>query len=179
MTKSEGVGRSRAARPDGPAASPTLLYLMKQVELAVRAELDELARPLGLTALQYTALTVLERHPDISAAHLARHSFVTGQSMADMVTSLQNRGLLERHRDPADRRRLVIALTPAGRQLLDCLRPQVAALQDRMLSLHSEAQAAELRLSLELCRQALRGGKVAGDPSDPPRPGATRPAEAT
>ncbi len=71
-----------------------------------------------MTALQYTALTVLERHPDLTAAHLARHSFVTGQSMADMVTALLNRGLIERHRDPADRRRLVIALTRAGERLL-------------------------------------------------------------
>ncbi|WP_347343623.1 MarR family winged helix-turn-helix transcriptional regulator [Jatrophihabitans telluris] len=129
---------------------------MKQVELAVRAELDDLARPEGLTALQYTALTVLERHPDLTAAHLARHSFVTGQSMADVVTALLNRGLIGRHRDPADRRRLVIALTPAGHRLLARMQPQVAALQDRMLSLLTGEQASELRHSLELCRTALR-----------------------
>ncbi|SFC68833.1 DNA-binding transcriptional regulator, MarR family [Nocardioides terrae] len=146
----EATGRQQAAAP------PTLLYLMKQVELAVRAELDELARPVGLTALQYTALTVLERHPDLTSAHLARHSFVTAQSMADMVTNLIGRKLIERHRDPADRRRLVIALTPEGQGLLDHLRPQVAALEHQMLSLMSDAQAGELRRSVELCRQALR-----------------------
>jgi DNA-binding MarR family transcriptional regulator len=138
------------------AAPPTLLYLMKQVELAVRAELDELARPVGLTALQYTALTVLERHPDLTAAHLARYSFVKSQSMADMVTVLLDRGLIERHRDPSDRRRLVIALTPAGQQLLDELRPQVAAVERRMLSPLSPAEAESLRTAIELCRQALR-----------------------
>lgn len=145
------------------AAPPTLLYLMKQVELAVRAELDDLTRPVGLTALQYTALTVLERHPDLTAAHLARHSFVTSQSMADMVTALLDRGLIERHRDPADRRRLVIALTPAGQQLLDDLRPQVAALEAQVLSLLSTSEAASLRRELELCRQALQ--KPTGRPA--------------
>jgi DNA-binding MarR family transcriptional regulator len=149
--------RSNTPLADDRADAPsTLLYLMKQVELAVRAGLDDLARPEGLTALQYTALTVLERHPDLTAARLARHSFVTGQSMADMVTTLLNRGLIERHRDPADRRRLVIALTPAGHLLLRRMRPQVAALQDRMLSPLSSEQTSELRHSLELCRQALR-----------------------
>ena len=138
------------------AAPPTLLYLMKQVELAVRAELDDLTRPVGLTALQYTALTVLERHPDLTAAHLARHSFVTSQSMADMVTALLDRGLIERHRDPADRRRLVIALTPAGEQLLAELRPRVAALEKRMLSPLSSGEAESLRAAIELCRQALQ-----------------------
>ncbi|HZZ96714.1 MAG TPA: MarR family transcriptional regulator [Jatrophihabitantaceae bacterium] len=157
MTITPGRARSNAP-PAADYADPpsTLLYLMKQVELAVRAELDDLAHPEGLTALQYTALTVLERHPDLTAAHLARHSFVTGQSMADMVTALLNRGLIERHRDPADRRRLVIALTRAGVRLLRRMRPKVAALEKRMLSPLSTKQASELRHSLELCRQALR-----------------------
>ena len=39
---------------------PMLLYLVKQVELAVRSHLDNLLRPAGLTALQYTA----GRRPD-------------------------------------------------------------------------------------------------------------------
>ena len=66
---------------------PTLLYLMKQLELAVRARLDDLVRADGLTALQYTALTVLERHPDLTSAQLARRSFVTAQTMAEMVAT--------------------------------------------------------------------------------------------
>ncbi|ADJ46849.1 MarR family transcriptional regulator [Amycolatopsis mediterranei S699] len=147
------------------ATPSTLLYLVKQVELSVRAGLDALVRPADITTLQYTALTVLERHPDLTAARLARHSFVTDQSMADMVTTLLNRGLIERHRDPADRRRLVIALTPAGQRLLDRLRPEVAALQDRMLSLLSDGQAGELQRSLELCRRALLEHGVESDPA--------------
>ena len=161
MTVRAGRARTTAAPADDHADPPsTLLYLMKQVELAVRAGIDDLARPEGLTALQYTALTVLERHPDLTGAHLARHSFVTGQSMSDMVTVLLDRGLIERHRDPADRRRLVIALTPAGRRLLRRMRPKVAALQDRMLALLSDEQASQLRHLLELCRLALRDPAV-------------------
>ncbi|HEY5181984.1 MAG TPA: MarR family winged helix-turn-helix transcriptional regulator [Dermatophilaceae bacterium] len=157
MTSTPDTARTDAQSADDQSTTPsTLLYLMKQVELAIRAGLDDLARPAGLTALQYTALTVLERHPDLTTARLARHSFVTGQSMSDMVTTLLDRGLIERHRDPTDHRRLVIALTPAGHRLLRRMRPRVAALQDRMLALLSNEQTSELRHSLELCRQALR-----------------------
>lgn len=134
---------------------PTLLYLIKQVELASRAGLDELTRPAGLTALQYTALTVLERHPDLTAARLARNSFVTAQSMADMVTALLDRGLIDRHRDPRDRRRLVLSLTDDGRRLLDRLRPGVTALETRMLAQLPATAPAELRRLLEACRQGL------------------------
>jgi DNA-binding MarR family transcriptional regulator len=148
---------TKARKPANPPAPPTLLYVIKQVELAVRARLEELARPAGLTALQYTAMTVLERHPDLTSAHLARHSFVRTQSMSDLVTALLERGLIERHRDPADRRRLVIALTDAGRLLLDQLRPVVVALEDEMLAPLSESQARALRRAMLSCREALLG----------------------
>lgn len=134
---------------------PTLLYLMKQVELAVRSRLDDLVRPVGLTAVQYTTLTVLERHCDLSSAELARYSFVTAQSTADMVTALQASGLVERHRDAADRRRLVLALTPAGRRVLRRYRPKVAALESAMLAGLSTGEVTELRRCLLLCRSAL------------------------
>jgi DNA-binding MarR family transcriptional regulator len=128
---------------------------MKQVELAVRARLDDLVRPAGLTALQYTALTVLERQPDLTSARLARSSFVTAQSMADMVTTLRSRGLIDRHRDPRDRRRLVLSLTDAGRELLDGYRQAVAELEAEMLSGLTAAEATALREALLSCREAL------------------------
>lgn len=141
----------RTAQPE-----TTLLYLVKQVELAVRSRLDDVLRPGGLTALQYTALTVLQRHPaSLTSAQLARNSFVTAQTMADMVSALLARGLIERHRDPADRRRLVLALTPGGEALLGRFRGPVAALEARMLSDLTAAQATELRASLLSCRAAL------------------------
>jgi DNA-binding MarR family transcriptional regulator len=141
---------------DEGAAPPTLLYLMKQVELAVRARLDELVRPAGLTALQYTALTVLERHPDLTSAHLARNSFVTAQSMADMVTSLRAQGLIDRHQDPGDRRRLVLSLTEDGKTLLDRYRQAVVDLEAEMLRDLSADQASDLRSSMLSCREALK-----------------------
>jgi DNA-binding MarR family transcriptional regulator len=146
-----------AAAPAG--SEPMLLYLVKQVELAVRSRLDDLLRPIGLTALQYTALTVLERHPDLSSAQLARNSFVTAQSMADMITTLEGRGLIERHRDRADRRRLVVALTADGRELLDSYRDQVNALEARMLAGLTKAEVSSLRRSLHACRANLASGR--------------------
>ena len=136
-------------------SEPTLLYVMKQVELAVRSRLDDMFRPLGLTALQYTALTVLERRPDLTSAQLARNSFVTAQSMADMIVALESRGLIERHRDQADRRRLVLALTADGKALLRLHRGKVSALEREMLTGLSPELAAELRNSLLVCRANL------------------------
>ena len=135
-----------------------LIYVMKQVELATRARLDEIVRPTGLTALQYTALTVLERHTDMSSAQLARHSFVTAQSMADMITTLEGRRLIERHRDRADRRRLVVSLSPEGRVLLDRYRDEVAALEETMVKGLSGSQVKALRAALNSCYSNVSGG---------------------
>jgi DNA-binding MarR family transcriptional regulator len=155
-TTDEGPAAARA--PEAPAGSePMLLYLVKQVELAVRSHLDDLLRPAGLTALQYTALTVLERHPDLSSAQLARNSFVTAQSMADMITTLEGRGLIERHRDRTDRRRLAVALTIDGRELLDRYRDQVNALEEQMLGGLTKAQISSLRRNLHACHANLAG----------------------
>jgi DNA-binding MarR family transcriptional regulator len=134
-----------------------LMYLVKQLELAVRSRLDDIIRPSRLTALQYTALTVLERHADMSAAQLARNSFITSQSVADMITALEARGLIERHQDSLDRRRRVVALTGAGRQLLDQYRDEVAEMEDQMMAGFTPAQVTAFRRALHACHVNVSG----------------------
>ncbi|BCJ40734.1 MarR family transcriptional regulator [Actinoplanes ianthinogenes] len=134
---------------------PSLLYLVKQLELAVRARLDELVRGHGITALQYTALTVLERHDGLSAAQLARDSFVTAQSMADMVRALETRSLIRRERNPANRRELLLHLTDEGRALLTAVADPVRELESRMTTKLTEAQSAEFRQTLITAWQSL------------------------
>ena len=141
-------------RGDAPAA-PSVLYAVKQVELAVRGHLDALVQPTGITALQYTALTVLRERDGQVAAELARLSFVTPQSMADMVRALERRGLIARTRDPRDKKRLMINLTPAGWDLLEAHDEAVAELEERMLAGLSKADRDQLRRSLNRARLAL------------------------
>ncbi|MER5209860.1 MarR family transcriptional regulator [Streptomyces sp. NPDC002838] len=136
-------------------APPSLLYMVKQVELVVRSHLDELVKPSGITALQYTALTVLERHDGLSAAQLARDSFVTAQSIADLVRSLESRGLVRRERNPRNRRELLILLTDAGRELLAEHEGPVRELEERMLRDLSAHQAQQFRQALTKAWQAL------------------------
>lgn len=138
-----------------PTAGPGLLYLVKQLELAVRARLDEVLRPVALTPLQYTALTVLERRSGLTTAELARNSFVTDQAMADMVIALEKRGFLARDGDPRDRRRRVIRLTGPGEEVLARVRDDVAALEQRMLADLDSRAAARFREYVIACHAAL------------------------
>lgn len=141
--------------PAPGAAGPGLLYLVKQLELAVRARLDDVLRPVALTPLQYTALTVLERRSGLTTAELARNSFVTDQAMADMVVALEKQGFLARDGDPRDRRRRVLSLTAAGEEVLDRVRDDVAALEQRMVSALNPRDAARFREYVVACHAAL------------------------
>ncbi|MFG3345717.1 MarR family winged helix-turn-helix transcriptional regulator [Streptomyces sp. NPDC048018] len=135
--------------------STSLLYLLKRTELAVRARLDELLKPAGITALQYTALTVLERHDGISAAQLARDSFVTAQSMADMVRALESRGLVRREPHPGNRRERLIRLADPGRRLLAEYAGPARALEERMVADMSAEQVGAFREALVGAWRAL------------------------
>lgn len=135
--------------------STSLLYAVKRVELAVRAHLDDLLKPSGVTALQYTALTVLERHEGLPAAQLARDSFVTAQSMADIVRALESRGLIHRERNPRNRRELLIHLSDTGRRFLADHADDVAALEERMVSKLTTRQVDQFRAALADAWHAL------------------------
>lgn len=146
------------AATDAPPV--TLLYLIKQVELAVRSRLDELTAEHGVTAIQYTALTVLERHPGLIAARLARMSFVRAQSMTQLLDALERRGLVERVPDPASRRQLRIFLTDEAHVLLDRMREPVAAIEQDMTAMLEDGDADRLSAMLQACRSALAGAAV-------------------
>ncbi|HWU60253.1 MAG TPA: helix-turn-helix domain-containing protein, partial [Microbacteriaceae bacterium] len=88
--------RPEQASPLREKESVTLLYLVKQVELAIRARLETATREVGLTVTQYTALTVLERRPGLTSAQLAKNSFVRAQSMSTVTAELEERGLVSR-----------------------------------------------------------------------------------
>ena len=145
-----------AAHPGADARpSPSLLYAVKQVELVARARLDELLRPSGVTTLQYTAMTVLARRDGLTAAELARNSFVTAQTMMDLVAGLERRGLISRTRDPAHRRRLRISLTEKGRGFLAEYDAPVRRLEEQMLAGLTPDERSTLRDMLNRCRAGL------------------------
>jgi DNA-binding MarR family transcriptional regulator len=146
-----------AARTDTSPArrQASLLYSVKRVELVVRARLDELLKPSGITAVQYTALTVLEQHEGLPTAQLARRSFVTAQSMSDLVRTLEQRGLIVRERNPENRRELLLHLTSEGRELLAEHADEVLALERQMVSTLTEQQVDQLRAALAEAWHAL------------------------
>ena len=76
------------------------------------------ATPTELTLAESSTLSRLERGGPASSSELARYDRISPQSMGVTVAALEDRGLIERDRDPEDGRRIVLSITEAGRQLI-------------------------------------------------------------
>ncbi len=134
---------------------PSTLYLVKQLELAIRAVLDDVLRPHGITTPQYTALTALAARDGLTSAQLARRSFVTPQTMHEQVITLERAGLVSRHKDVTNRRILLIHLTPLGRERMRACAGVVAELEGLVEGVMGADELEEFRDRLERAHRAV------------------------
>jgi DNA-binding MarR family transcriptional regulator len=93
-------------------------------------------RPLNVGAQQFIVLKQLQVFGSCSQGELADALGIDYSNLAGVTGQLYERGLIERHRDPADRRRYVVELTTEGKQLLtDADRAIESGEQDMLNSL--------------------------------------------
>jgi DNA-binding MarR family transcriptional regulator len=135
---------------------PRATYLIKELERAVRARIDAIVQPLGLTAVQYTALSVLSRHPGMSSAQLARRSFVSPQAANELVSALEQGGLIRRRVDREGGRALGIFLTSRGERSLSRCDERVDALEAELFRGAAPRDEARFRAMLRTCRDAIQ-----------------------
>ena len=72
-----------------------------------------------LTISERSALTRLERVGSATPGALAKLSQISPQGMGATLAALERRGLVQRHPDPGDGRRVVMSVTAAGRGMLE------------------------------------------------------------
>jgi DNA-binding MarR family transcriptional regulator len=134
---------------------PRFAYTVKQLELVIRANMDSQSRLHGLTALQYTALTVLRRSPGMSCAQLSRRSFVSAQAGSELVAHLERKGLVDRQPDTRNRRILRIKLTERGHEVVEQCDVWMDQLERAMLADVPPDEAKRTRRVHERCLQNL------------------------
>ena len=144
--------------PDRVKLRPRTMYLLNQANQAVRSRIEQALRELSLTGIQYTVLSVVGSREGISSAELSRRFFVTPQTMNEIVTGLEKRGLVRREARPENRRILTASLTEEGRATLtacDAVADEVEGAAFRDLSEHDFN---ELRRLMRTLLVSLRGG---------------------
>jgi DNA-binding MarR family transcriptional regulator len=85
---------------------------------------EDAARSAGLTPQQHQALLAIkgDTAPEtISVRHLADQLLLQPNSTAELVDRMVKAGLLDRSEAPADRRSVVLSLTPAAEEVLRSL----------------------------------------------------------
>lgn len=144
-----------ARKIDQHEGEPTYLYRVKQLELSIRVRLDQALRQSKITVVQYTALTVLRNRDGLTSAQLARRSFVTPQSMSDVVVALADRGLILRRDDPTNGSHRLLFLSGPGRALLRHLDGPVRDIETQMLAELPASDRVQFRRSLESCYRSI------------------------
>ena len=136
-------------------SEPRLSYVIGRVERVLRRRITAAVEPMGLTLPAYTALSVLRVHDGLSNAQLARRSFVTPQSMSEVLALLVERGYVRRRAEPGHGRVLRTELTKSGSRALERCDRAVDAVEAKLLGGFDAGEAAELRDALIRCGQAL------------------------
>lgn len=132
--------------------------MVARLERAVRRELGERIQPQGLTVPQYTTLSVLRSRSGLSNAQLARRSYITPQTMSEVIVALEGKGLVERAPDPGHRRILRIKVTPKGRRIMARCDESVQEMEEHMLGDLSPEERDRLVESLRSCVHRLGAG---------------------
>ena len=112
----------------------------------------ETLAPWDITPWQSRALSVLMRHGTLRPSELAEHLHIAARSATEVVDDLQQRGLAERHPDPADRRATLVALTAAGTAAGQAIAAARAAEAEGFFGVLSPADRADLSRILRKLR---------------------------
>ena len=97
-----------------------------------------------LRPVDYTILTLVNANPDITPKRLAQAINVSPPNLGALLERLESRDLLERRRNPSDKRSQVLALTAAGRTLCRKADKAIADLESEATSMLSEKERADL-----------------------------------
>jgi DNA-binding MarR family transcriptional regulator len=148
---------------DGPketaATEPGISYAIARLHQLVFAAVSERAARHGLTALQFTTLSVLNRHGvPLSNSQLARRSFMTAQSMHEVIHRLEQEGLIARTPHPSHGRKLPATLTTKGRRVLVACEQAIGEFEKTMLKGLTKADQSNFLRIVKSAVQNLGGG---------------------
>jgi DNA-binding MarR family transcriptional regulator len=144
------VMRSHSYSPAPAQAPPTPDAVASAVADSVSLLFRRLRQPMAageLTLPERSALSKIERNSPTTAAALAKLEQISPQSMGATLAGLESRGLISRTSDPSDGRRVMLAVTDAGRAAMIAKRAARTALFAEALTTHFTPEELEQLLA--------------------------------
>ena len=99
------------------ALDKQLCFALYSASLAMTKVYKPLLAPLGLTYLQYLVMLALWEHDGQSVSALGDKLALDSGTLTPLLKRLETQGRVRRERDAEDERRVIVQLTPAGRQM--------------------------------------------------------------
>ena len=136
---------------------PNFAFLCSDIARLFRKRFDETARESKLvsTGAQWRVLLILKHSPGINQGRLAELLDVEPITACRMVDRLEQAGLIERRRDPEDRRAWRLFLTDAGIPVVQEMREIAQQLTKTSLSRVSEDDVQRVMGILATVRETL------------------------
>jgi homoprotocatechuate degradation regulator HpaR len=113
------LGHASAMRPFDQSLPMALLRTREAVMRGFR----RLLRTRGLNEQEWRIIRALMETDTLEISELAERVFILKPSATRTMKNLQARGIVNRSRSSADQRRILVALTAAGRDLFEDLAP--------------------------------------------------------
>jgi DNA-binding MarR family transcriptional regulator len=146
-------------RPDLPALPMELFGRLSDAsERVLRDHMNPLFAEAGLQPGEFDVLATLRRSGDpylLSPTRLYETMMISSGGMTDRLDRLERAGLIERRPDPKDRRGKLIALTAAGKRVIDETIGRHVANEVRLLSVLTSAEQKKLNALLKKLIAAL------------------------
>ena len=118
----------------GPLAHSPSHLMHRALQLALDIYAEETG-PDGLTQRQFAVLEAASLKAGLTQTELVRMTGIDRSTLADLVTRMTAKGLLERERSTLDARAKAVRLSPEGQARLEEARPRVEAADKRIMGL--------------------------------------------
>lgn len=119
-------------------------HLLRRVMQKATANLMERIGEYDITPMQYATLARLYEYGTISQNQLGRLVAIEPGNFHGLINRLMKRNLIERKRDPNDKRRMTLKLTKEGEELIKVLIPLSQDSSDTTLAPLTNRQTEEL-----------------------------------
>ena len=132
------------------------LFLLKRLGMSAKERSFAAYEELGLHPYHHAILAVLDEGTRETQGSIADSLGYDRGQLVGLLDELEGEGLIQRRRDPSDRRRHVVEMTAAGRKTLAKLRGLSARLEEEFLSpLDARERKVLHALLLELAEEHL------------------------